>query len=94
METWKTQQHALDYRAGVIAAAAVEPYRDRDKHSQPFTPWDFFPSLPEPPRPKSDPEWNKHVLDGFFRGVDHMVKRGTLDPAKPTKKLQAVKKKG
>lgn len=48
---WKIRERNLDYRAGVIASAAIAGMGNTKADNTPFTPEDFFPSLK--PDPKS-----------------------------------------
>lgn len=44
-------QQVEDYRAGVIASLLANIHRDPKKQRQPYTPHDFFPSIPKPKAP-------------------------------------------
>lgn len=52
-EWWNQREMFKDHRAGVLACAIVNCQIPRDSGVEPFSPWDFFPSLerlkPQPP---------------------------------------------
>lgn len=43
IEGWNKRQDITDYRLGLLCAVIAEPYRDKEKHPDPFKPQDFMP---------------------------------------------------
>ena len=64
MEQWQEKENRKFLRAGTIAAAALNPYRDAKSHPDAFTAADFF-NLPRPEKPKI----NKAAIAASFFGV-------------------------
>lgn len=57
-----------DLRFGVLASLLANIHRDPKRHRKPYTPHDFFPSLPRPqPRRQSAEAMESSVL-AFVRG--------------------------
>jgi hypothetical protein len=65
----------LDHRAGTIAAAIWEVYRDRDIRSEPFGPHDFFSSLPKPEHKPVSVREAKRNAEIFFKQLDKIKHR-------------------
>jgi len=64
MQRWKENENRNYLRAGTIAAAALNPYRSKER-SEPFTAFDFF-NLPRPPKPRLTREELIARADRFF----------------------------
>lgn len=76
MERWEEREQREYLRAGTIAAAAINPYRDTKHRPEPFTAFDFF-NIPRPKRKQQRP--TKAELLGkaetFFGGYNDAVQR-------------------
>lgn len=83
MEQWEEKENREFFRAGTIAAAAINPYRDVSQYPKGLTAYDIFPHLPEPPVVLPTPEEAKRNAERFFGTVEKLKERGHLRRVRP-----------
>lgn len=77
MDRWQEKENREFLRAGTIAAASLNPYRDSKSHPEPFTAYDIFalPRPPAPPRPKLSKAEVIARLDPIFKARNARLKK-------------------
>lgn len=62
IEAWEKKRERQDYRVGLLCASFLEPYRDREAHPEPFSPFEFMTSNQEHSVKTQTPEEQLEII--------------------------------